>query len=197
MRILIYLVNYYRKKGRGNTDKIKLYNHISKIYDGLYQDDESKIIDKYIKNILKIEAVQYYDILDVGCGTGFLLDILDIDTNGYLGIDISPGMIKRAKKKYPKYNFKVSDKIPKKKYAVYIFLFSLNYIGLKALSSIPRGSLVYMVNLTQERIEERKHKEVWDNTGKYIPIEMLKLYLNIKDIFELNKKYVYIKGVRL
>jgi SAM-dependent methyltransferase len=48
-------------------------------------------------------------ILDIGCGTGHHVSSLGSKGLDILGIDISPSMIKTAKKNYPDYNFKVAD----------------------------------------------------------------------------------------
>lgn len=48
-------------------------------------------------------------IHDVGCGTGGLLDLLDIPPSKYIGVDISPGMIAEARRKHPDHRFVVGD----------------------------------------------------------------------------------------
>jgi len=48
-------------------------------------------------------------ILDVGCGNGRLLEVLENKKINYLGVDNSEELIVLAKKNYPNYDFKVMD----------------------------------------------------------------------------------------
>ena len=70
-------------------------------------------------------------VIDVGCGTGTLLDYLT--PKDYLGVDVNPDFIKLAQEKYPTYEFKVLDmikeKFPKKNFQ-YIFIMNvLHHLG--------------------------------------------------------------------
>lgn len=51
------------------------------------------------------------DLLEVGCGTGFVLNFLadSLPGSSLNGIDISPIAIQRARKNFPEYNFSVGD----------------------------------------------------------------------------------------
>jgi ubiquinone/menaquinone biosynthesis C-methylase UbiE len=46
-------------------------------------------------------------VLDIGCGTGLLIDCLPLEN--FIGIDISPAMIAKAKEKHPSYDWRVMD----------------------------------------------------------------------------------------
>ncbi len=61
------------------------------------------IIAEYINRIIKKG-----DILDIGCGTGILAELLDMKLFNYLGIDLSKEALKKATEKLPalKMNFK-------------------------------------------------------------------------------------------
>jgi SAM-dependent methyltransferase len=49
-------------------------------------------------------------LLDVGCGIGNLITFTSLATKeNYLGIDISPPMVERARALHPGYNFEVAD----------------------------------------------------------------------------------------
>lgn len=48
-------------------------------------------------------------VLELGCGTGDLLAALAPDPEGSLGIDLSAGMVERARTKYPNLRFAVHD----------------------------------------------------------------------------------------
>ena len=66
--------------------------------DTVYYSREGKISCRDIAERLK--DVPYESLLDVGCGTGFLLDILSKRKSArYVGLDLSVEMIKMAEKK--------------------------------------------------------------------------------------------------
>ena len=66
--------------------------------DTVYYSREGKISCRDIAAILKDTA--YADLLDVGCGTGFLLDLLAKQRAAhYAGLDLSPEMIRMARQK--------------------------------------------------------------------------------------------------
>lgn len=50
-------------------------------------------------------------ILDLGCGNGRLIKVLDqVGRNyDYLGVDFSANLLEQAKQKFPKYNFQLAD----------------------------------------------------------------------------------------
>lgn len=49
------------------------------------------------------------NVIDVGCGTGYLTSLIKTKTDQVKGIDISPKMIEAAKKERPNINFYVED----------------------------------------------------------------------------------------
>ena len=55
------------------------------------------------KVCLNMEKYENKKILDIGCGTGYLLNSLH--PKFAIGIDKNTGMVKYAKKHYPKYDF--------------------------------------------------------------------------------------------
>lgn len=84
------------------------YDKVSNQYDDFYHKNlflaENEIIFKDL-----CSSYLSGHILDIGCGTGFLLDNVKISPEWYLGIDISEGMLKRAREKHPKHYFKIMD----------------------------------------------------------------------------------------
>ncbi|MAG20223.1 hypothetical protein CL618_02205 [archaeon] len=86
-------------------EKIKEhFDDISKDYD-IYKK-RNKFYYKALKRMLVREVGFGKKVLDVGCGTGELLDFLKPSYG--LGIDVSEGMIEKAKEKYD-LDFKVGD----------------------------------------------------------------------------------------
>ena len=82
-------------------------NFYSKLYDYIYlnnkkNEDEINYIKSYFKDF------NYTKILDVGCGTGNHVNLLNENYN-IVGIDSSKEMINIAKKKYPKCDFQNID----------------------------------------------------------------------------------------
>ena len=91
-----------------NTKK-KMKNKIKEHFDvisGEYDKykEKNKFYYRALKKILMKEVGKGKRILDVGCGTGELLDFLEPSYG--LGIDVSEGMINEARKKYKKGNLK-------------------------------------------------------------------------------------------
>ena len=92
---------FIRKTGNDVFDEFYV-----KIYDDLVQNDvkNSYEADQILMNGNK-EAV----ILDVGSGTGHHVNLLNKNKNSVIGIDKSPDMIKIAKQKFPKLNFRLGN----------------------------------------------------------------------------------------
>ena len=82
--------------------------------DTYYYSQNGKISCRDIA--AKVNSVPYEALLDVGCGTGFLIDILAKQKSArYCGVDLSDGMIRVAKsKKIPDAEFTVgsADRLP-------------------------------------------------------------------------------------
>lgn len=107
-----------------NTDKYEGFEQNDKflfksgqdIYDDFYADIYDYLVFNNIKDeyevgeiMNKTEASSQSKILDIGCGTGHHVASLSGRSVDIIGIDISPSMIKKAKKNYPDYKFEVQD----------------------------------------------------------------------------------------
>lgn len=118
---------------------MSLYDELSESYDSRYKSDMSQRENEAVKSILDWFITPTSTVLDVGCGTGFALDInRKIDAKDrYLGLDISDKMLDKARRKYPDAMFIKGD-------ARYIFgrfdialsLFSIPYIGKESIFHI-------------------------------------------------------------
>ena len=95
----------------------KWFNKQAPVYDDtntILYSKYGKISCENIYNYLKDK--DYHKLLDIGCGTGYLINMLSKDYNAeYIGLDLSPEMIKQAKSKNIKNAIFVegrSDEIP-------------------------------------------------------------------------------------
>lgn len=77
------------------------YDCIAEQYDSYFSDEESKAQDERIKQHLLL--LKDKRILDIGCGTGLLLEMLKLDPLQYLGIDPARGMINVFNSKFGRY----------------------------------------------------------------------------------------------
>ncbi len=89
------------------------YNKISKTFSHSRKSMKWEEIH-FLIDFLKSQNIQEVKILDIGCGSGRLLWELQesglvSDTEKYLWIDSSSGMIVEAQKNYPGFNFQVLD----------------------------------------------------------------------------------------
>lgn len=94
---------------------IEFHTKIADTYDSSEEQKSQKVIDLYKKIINDIykyfnqRKTKKIKILDIGCGTGFMEQFLNIAKDTVDGIDITEAMIKKAKKKFPTVNFAVKD----------------------------------------------------------------------------------------
>lgn len=116
---IVLLVLFF--KPRQGIEGFKLTNDFNiKVGTNVYDDFYSNIYDnlvfkdlydnyEYGELLNKTGPTNQSIVLDVGSGTGD--GVADLAKQGFkvIGIDSSPSMIKKAKEKYPKYDFKLAD----------------------------------------------------------------------------------------
>lgn len=90
----------------------KHFDTIAKDYD--FYKKKNKFYYDNLKKLLKTLINKDQNVLEVGCGTGDLISYLNPKIG--FGMDLSPEMIKLAKKKHKKSNLKFSTGYPKIKY---------------------------------------------------------------------------------
>lgn len=74
------------------------YDKIASKYDTLFRDETSLVENREVGGMLPPLTGS---ILDIGCGTGLLTEIADVNPGDYLGIDPSQGMLDQFIKKHP------------------------------------------------------------------------------------------------
>jgi len=84
----------------------EIYDELAFKYDRDYSDKKIQAENEFLKAMI---PYKFGSILDAGCGTGLLMDLVNIKPSDYTGIDISTNMLAVAKKKYAKYKFKKQD----------------------------------------------------------------------------------------
>ena len=129
---------------------IASYDQIAEKYDSLFDNQADKSIEFNL--MYKLNIWQYDSVLDVGCGTGALLDYFTC--SDYLGIDPSIKMLERFEVKHPGHNaiqLKFESLVTTKKYSFVLALFgSFSYINPKELIRVqamlePNGQAFIMV----------------------------------------------------
>jgi ubiquinone/menaquinone biosynthesis C-methylase UbiE len=115
------MLNYGRKQVEGfevekKTNEFDMREDIPQIYDDYYVSIYDDLVFNKNKNDYEIGKLIHLTkpsekskFLDVGSGTGH--HVSSLKSHGYkaIGIDVSPGMIKKARETYPELEFKHAD----------------------------------------------------------------------------------------
>jgi ubiquinone/menaquinone biosynthesis C-methylase UbiE len=83
------------------------YDAVAATYDSDHSGKRERAEDAWVRRWLRGRLMG--DVLDVACGTGLLLDLLDVSPFRYLGIDVSEGMLSVARNKRPAHRFEQAD----------------------------------------------------------------------------------------
>jgi len=84
------------------------YDEVAENYDQAFTSSVSKAEDRVIFQLLT-EHLKQGSVVDLGCGTGALLEHLNINPKDYLGLDFSSKMLYQARAKFPNYRFREQD----------------------------------------------------------------------------------------
>lgn len=117
------------------------YDKYADEYDQRYKSATSQMENALIKaKLLEHGIDKAKEILDFGCGTGFLLDLMDVQAANYVGLDVSKKMIELARKKHPCKFFLEKDAgtLKYRKVDTVVSLFSIPYIGVAGVRSAYR-----------------------------------------------------------
>lgn len=122
--VLLLIVIVYFKGSSMSSYKIEGFEDSSsflfktgpEIYDGFYSEIYDQLVYNQLKDQFEVgEIINKTDptsesiILDLGCGTGHHVALLEEKGYKAVGVDNSKSMIKQAQKNYPQYNFMVGD----------------------------------------------------------------------------------------
>lgn len=171
-----------------------IYDNLAEKYDTMYKDPVCLAEDKALFDYLTREVPLFKSVLDIGCGTGLLLENLMIASNNYTGIDPSSKSIEIARSKFPlyakKFNVsKCSDKwFGTKKYGAILSLYgSPSYIGKEFyhnfIDNLDKGgfciAIFYAEDYSPKYYTEEMTKNVHDNID----------YNEIEKVFPYTKKW--------
>ena len=111
----------------------------------------------------------YSSILDVGCGIGNLIAFTPLaTTENYLGIDISPPMIERARVLHPGFRFEVADPMafttPSDLVVAHGVLLHQHdlFLKLHKLVELTKNCLIFDVLVTKEGYSKRSPNGYWE-----------------------------------
>jgi SAM-dependent methyltransferase len=115
--ICMMLMSYFNKTKEGfeQSDNF-VFKSGNDIYDDFYADIYDYLVFSNQKDdyevgeiVNKTSPTSESRILDVGSGTGH--HVAELASQGFdvIGIDLSPSMVEKAKKEFPKYKFQVGD----------------------------------------------------------------------------------------
>jgi SAM-dependent methyltransferase len=127
--ILLAIIAFFRnvlalktKEGFEQNESF-LYKKDVDVFDNFYSEIYDYLVFNNLKNDYEVGSIvnttnpkETSVILDVGCGTGHHVANLASKNLNVIGIDISPSMVKKAKEKYPEYNFQLGDVLDSHKF---------------------------------------------------------------------------------
>ncbi len=108
------------------------YDAVAEVYDGEYQSPRDIEQNGWVKREVLRDIASADRILDVGAGTGLLLDLFPLATSRTVNVDPSPGMLHQLEVKHPGARVVTSlaeHYIPEQPFSFVISLFgAVNYI---------------------------------------------------------------------
>jgi len=86
----------------------RAYNALAEVYDKSFTSNTAKAEDDVVYSFLNSFLING-SVLDLGCGTGALLEHLNVPPESYIGVDVSEKMLEKARCKFPGYTFHLGD----------------------------------------------------------------------------------------
>ena len=180
-----------------NKDIIENFNSLANTWDSRIV--KSKEIINTIFDYANVKEGK--DVLDVGCGTGVLIDdYLQAKVNSITAIDISDRMIEIARSKYPNVYFKCVDATMFNDNKLYDAIVLYNCFPhfaekkktIKHLSSLLKenGKLIIAHSNNINRLMENNNPKI----SKLIKADEIKELLStyLKDIKQIDNDYMYL-----
>lgn len=87
----------------------EVFTELAEDYDKSYDNRVYGLEDEWLSRRLLRGGWNTGRILDAGSGTGMLITWIGVPSERYVGLDVAPGMVKRASLKFPTYRFFVED----------------------------------------------------------------------------------------
>ena len=171
---------------QGSEEKrniMRYYDELAGAYDSLHGDEQNLKIE------LALRAVRLRDsdlILDVGCGTGLLLDHIGDSARQILGLDLSSGVLKvaaeRSKKLRKGYSASViradADYMPFPKETFdKVFAFTLlqnlpdPYMTVREMTRVARTNSMIVITGLKRSFSEERIKDLLSGTGLEVSIK--------------------------
>lgn len=126
---------------------VNQYDAIAEKYDSLFVDKESVKENEKVSSML---SNVHTPIMDIGCGTGLLIDLLNVQESDYIGVDPSRKMLSVFHRKHPGYKllnipFEWLDS-NEVDYDTAVALFgSASYIRFDSLKRMPHDKGIFLM----------------------------------------------------
>tara|TARA_R110002126_G_C10454233_1_gene499830 strand:+ start:766 stop:1434 length:669 start_codon:yes stop_codon:yes gene_type:complete len=118
----------------------EIYNQEALEYDAKYQTKTHFVEDSIISSVLQESIGNSNNILDLGCGTGSVIDYGKISAAKYTGIDLSQGMIDKAIVKYKNHKFIHGDICNMPNFGRFDYVAAIygqvNYVGIDCFCDV-------------------------------------------------------------
>jgi SAM-dependent methyltransferase len=85
------------------------YDHLADGYDGAYGNPLARAENALAFALVRRAGCDRGRILDLGCGTALFLEYTPVAPERYVGVDISAGMLRVARRKFPHHTFCQAD----------------------------------------------------------------------------------------
>ncbi|MCF0117205.1 MAG: methyltransferase domain-containing protein, partial [Bacilli bacterium] len=185
-----------------NKEVEEFFSEIADSWDQ-HSSADLKSLEERLR-VLKIKENE--SVLDLGCGTGILENILPRFTNKITGLDISPYMIKNAKEKHPDINYVVGDfytSVFKNKfdniiiYNAYPHFIDKPLFVKKVIQVLKKKGKFYLIHGASKEVINQCHKEVPSSISIGLKdveeeLKVFKKYFNVVETHDNENEYIIV-----